>query len=132
MPEPAPTPPQYADQRLDQLLGDLLRFGVLLSAAVVILGGVIHLKSHGGDKAPTYRDFGGQTEELRHVDSVVVKAFSGDGQAIIQLGILLLIATPIARVLFSAFAFLLQRDYLYVGVTVLVLIILLYSLLFDG
>jgi uncharacterized membrane protein len=123
---------QHLDQDLDRLLGSLLRFGVLLSATVVLAGGAVHLAEHGSDPARRYDDFGNQPEYLRHVGTVCQHAARGDGRAIIQLGILLLIATPIARVVFSVFAFFVQRDYLYVGVTVIVLIILLYSLLFGG
>jgi uncharacterized membrane protein len=54
---------------------------------------------------------------------------SGRSAALIQLGLLVLIAVPIARVAVSILAFALQRDWLYVGVTVVVLIILLFSLL---
>lgn len=50
------------------------------------------------------------------------------GKAIIQLGLLLLVATPIARVVFSAFAFFAEGDYLYVGITLLVLAVLMFSL----
>ena len=120
------------DQDLDNALGMLLRIGVLLAATVVLAGGAVHLAEHGGESARTYQDFGAQPEYLRHVASVLRHAATADGRAIIQLGILLLIATPIARVIFSVFAFWVQRDYLYVGTTVIVLVILLYSLLFDA
>jgi uncharacterized membrane protein len=47
---------------------------------------------------------------------------------VIQLGILVLIATPVARVLFSMLGFGLEKDWMYVGVTAIVLVLLLYSL----
>ena len=53
------------------------------------------------------------------------------GRAIIQFGLLLLIATPVARVIFSAVAFAWERDYLYVAFTLAVLAVLTYSL-FGG
>jgi uncharacterized membrane protein len=123
---------QHLDQDLDRLLGSLLRFGVLFSATVVLAGGAVHLAEHGNEAARHYDDFGNQAEYLRHVVTVCQHAARGDGRAIMQLGILLLIATPIARVVFSVFAFFVQRDYLYVGITIIVLVILLYSLLFGG
>jgi uncharacterized membrane protein len=49
-------------------------------------------------------------------------------RAIIQLGLLLLIATPVARVAFSAVAFAIEHDYMYVVITLIVLAILSYSL----
>jgi uncharacterized membrane protein len=51
---------------------------------------------------------------------------------LIQLGLLLLIATPIVRVALSIVGFTIERDYLYVGFTAVVLVILLYSLLGSG
>jgi uncharacterized membrane protein len=126
----APSAPN--DQDLDRLLGNLLRFGVLLSATVVLTGGIVYLAEHGGEPARIYDDFGAQPEYLRHVATVLRHAATSDGKAIIQLGILLLIGTPIARVVFSVFAFFVQRDYFYVGVTLIVLVVLLFSLLFDG
>jgi uncharacterized membrane protein len=53
---------------------------------------------------------------------------AGQGRGIIQLGLLFLIATPVARVVFSIFAFSVQRDRLYVVVTLTVLAILMFSL----
>ena len=51
------------------------------------------------------------------------------GKSIIQFGLLLLIATPIARVMFSVVGFAVERDYLYVALTLIVLGVLLYSLI---
>jgi uncharacterized membrane protein len=48
---------------------------------------------------------------------------------VIQLGILVLIATPVARVLFSMLGFALERDWMYVVITAIVLALLLYSLI---
>jgi len=46
-----------------------------------------------------------------------------------ELGVLLLIATPVIRVLFSVFAFIYEKDYLYVAFTLIVLFVLIYSFL---
>jgi uncharacterized membrane protein len=54
---------------------------------------------------------------------------TGRGRAIIQAGIILLIATPIIRVVFSAIGFVIEKDYLYLGITMLVLLIILASML---
>ncbi|HXU49289.1 MAG TPA: DUF1634 domain-containing protein, partial [Candidatus Binatia bacterium] len=50
------------------------------------------------------------------------------GRGLIQLGLLLLIATPVARVIFSVFAFLYERDWKYVFFTLIVLGLLIFSL----
>ena len=57
------------------------------------------------------------------------EALAFQGSALIQLGLLVLIATPIARVILSVFVFLYERDWPYVFITLVVLGILLYSLL---
>ena len=54
------------------------------------------------------------------------------GRGIIQLGLLLLIATPVARVVFSVIGFVRQRDFVYVVLTLIVLAVLLYSLFIES
>jgi uncharacterized membrane protein len=51
------------------------------------------------------------------------------GRAIIQAGIILLIATPIIRVVFSAIGFILEKDHLYTGITFIVLLVIIISAL---
>jgi uncharacterized membrane protein len=104
-----------------------LRAGVLLSALIVLTGGVIYLVRHLHDPAD-YRVFHGEPTDLRHIRGILRDSFSLHGRGIIQLGLLLLIATPIARVAFSIFGFAKERDGMYVGFTLMVLMILLYSL----
>jgi uncharacterized membrane protein len=116
------------DQRLDELMGELLRTGVLLAALVVLVGGVVYLTRH-DMPVINYRVFQGEPSELRTISGILHEALALRGRGLIQLGLLILIATPIARVAFSFFAFLYQRDWLYVVVTLMVLGLLLYSLL---
>jgi uncharacterized membrane protein len=123
------TPPAaWDDRRIEVIIGNLLRAGVLLSASVVMLGGVIYLARHGHSTAD-YHTFQGASSPLRFVTGILHGAFHRSGRAIIQFGLLLLIATPIARVIFSAIAFARERDYLYVAFTLAVLSVLAYSLL---
>lgn len=117
----------WSDQRVEKVVGNLLRLGVSLAAAVVLLGGVLYLVHH-GLAAPDYRVFRGEAAYLRGLGGIVADARSLHSRGVIQLGLLLLIATPVARVAFSAFAFLGQRDWRYVVVTLIVLAVLLYSL----
>ena len=116
------------DQRLDELMGELLRTGVLLAALVVLVGGVVYLTRH-DMPIINYRVFQGEPSELCTIAGILHEARALRGRGLIQLGLLILIATPIARVAFSFFAFLYQRDWLYVVVTLMVLGLLLYSLL---
>jgi uncharacterized membrane protein len=116
------------DQRIETIIGTLLRVGVMLSAGVVLIGAVIYLARH-GHEAASYSTFAGVPDNLKTVSGLVHGVLGMSGQAIIQLGLLLLIATPIARVAFSVVAFAMEGDYLYAGITLIVLAVLLYSLL---
>jgi len=122
---------RWTDEQIEVLVGTLLRSGVVLSAGVVLLGGAIYLLHYAG-AAPDYRVFKGEPSDLRSVPGIVTGLFSLHGRSVIQFGLLLLIATPIARVAFSAVAFFLQRDHTYVWVTLIVLTILLWSLIGSG
>lgn len=118
----------WSDLRIEVIIGSLLRTGVLLAAGVVLIGGVLYLRRHGHETV-NYTTFHGEPEALKSIPKVVEGIESNQARAIIQFGLLLLIATPIARVLFSAFAFALEKDYMYVVITLIVLVVLLYSLL---
>jgi uncharacterized membrane protein len=116
------------ERRMDEIMGRLLQTGVILAAMLVLAGGVVYVTRY--PTLPTdYRVFQGEPERLRTVPGIIHGAITLDGLALIQLGLLVLIATPIARVAFSVVAFLYQRDWIYVAVTLIVLGILFYSLL---
>jgi uncharacterized membrane protein len=117
----------WDDSSIEIIIGNLLRGGVLLSASVVTLGGIIYLVRQ-GHTITNYRVFQGDHSTLRNFAGIAHGVAQPSGRAIIQLGLLLLIATPVARVIFSAFAFARERDYLYVGFTLTVLAVLLYGL----
>jgi uncharacterized membrane protein len=121
--------PRWSDQDVQRFIGRTLQLGVLLAAFVVVIGAVIVLAQHGNAPAD-YRTFVPGPESLRSVTGILRSAFRLDARAIVQLGLLLLIATPIARVLLTFIAFLLQRDWRYVLVTGLVLALLAYGLAF--
>jgi len=115
------------DERLEQMVGTLLRAGVLLAAAIVLAGGVWWL-AEVGRAAPAYHQFGGVSTELRQVGPLLKSLAHPRPEALIQLGLLLLIATPVARVALALAAFALERDRTYVGATLIVLAILVYSM----
>jgi uncharacterized membrane protein len=119
---------QVTDQKLEIAIGRMLQTGVLIAAAVVLVGGMLYLHQATGPR-PDYSHFTGVAEALRSPVAIVSSAMHGDAQSIIQLGLLLLIATPIARVILAAVGFLLERDRLYFWVSLIVLAVLLYSLL---
>ena len=115
------------DKRAEEIIGILLRTGVTIAALIVLGGAIPDLLKHGAEK-PHYHTFRGVPDNLRHVSGIVKSTLAADPAAIIQLGLLLLIATPVARVAFSVVAFAEERDWMYVTITVIVLALLLYSL----
>ena len=121
----------WTDREIEDIVGDLLRTGVTLSALVVAVGAAIYLVRHGRSPAE-YRVFRGEPSDLRSVSGIVRDAFALRGRGIIQLGLLLLIATPVARVAFSIWGFAEEHDRMYMIFTGIVLAILLYSLLGSG
>jgi uncharacterized membrane protein len=121
----------WTDEQVEQVLGNLLRAGVVLAALVVLAGGIIYLIRHGDDRRPNYEEFKGEEGELRSPTLILEAALELRSGGLIQLGLLILLATPVARVVFSVFAFARQRDFTYVFLTLIVLAVLLYSL-FSG
>jgi uncharacterized membrane protein len=117
----------WNDERVENVIGNLLRAGVILAAAVVLAGGVLYVVKYGHRK-PQYAVFQGEPSDLRSVSQIFEDAISWHSRGLIQLGLLILIATPVARVAFSVVAFAAERDWLYVVVTLIVLAVLLYSL----
>jgi uncharacterized membrane protein len=118
---------EWYEQRIEITIAQLLRGGVLLSALVVIAGAVPYLGMHPRAHV-SYRTFQDEPEQLKTVHGIVRSAFSGQTRSIIQLGLLFLIATPVARVVFSVLAFAMEGDRMYVAFTLIVLAVLLYSL----
>src|SRR6266852_8260839 len=114
-----------AEQRMDEIMGRLLRTGVILAAVFVLAGGGVYLARH-STPVTNYHVFQGEPAELRTVPGILHEALALRGRGLIQLGLLILIATPIARVAFSVLAFLYQRDWTYVVVTLIVVGPLMY------
>jgi uncharacterized membrane protein len=116
-----------SEQRTDEIIGKLLRFGVILAGVFVFIGGIFYLIRYGG-LTPNYRVFSIEPVTLRTVSGVLRELISLHPLAIIQFGILILIATPVARVAFSVCVFIRQRDRIYIVITLVVLCTLLFSL----
>ncbi len=117
----------WSDTRIERVLAAVLRTGVVVAAAVVACGAAVFLLRHGAEP-PQYGIFRGEPSDLTHVGGIAADAAAGRGRGLIQLGLLLLIATPVARVAFSVVGFALERDRTYVLITVFVLAVLVFSL----
>ena len=117
----------WNDARMRDIMGSVLRVGVLAAAFLVVLGGVLFFIQH-PKEVFDYTTFKGEPAKFRQVHLIVKEAFNFRGRDIIQLGLLVLIATPVARVIFSLIGFLIEKDWTYVSITAIVLCILSISL----
>jgi uncharacterized membrane protein len=124
------SPGKFKDKDMQVIIGWILRAGVILSMGIVFIGGVLFVYRH-GHSIPDYRVFKGVPYFLRSNDGIIQGILSGKGQAIIQAGIILLIATPVIRVAFSAIGFIIEKDYLYTVITLVVLLILIGSMIYG-
>ena len=114
---------------IQQLIGNTLRWGVILACLLATIGGVYYLMEHGLDPVPDYRHFdvasaaaqtnyttlGGLWQGILH----------GDAASCVQVGVIVLILTPIARVVLSLFDFIVEQDWLYVAITAIVLAVII-------
>jgi uncharacterized membrane protein len=130
-PNLTPTPPEreqrWSDHDVEQLVGRLLQLGVVIASVVGLAGSAMLLATHGSDVA-NFRIFRGESSTLRSVSAAVHGAFTLDPRGMVQLGLVLLIATPIARVMFALVGFARQKNWMYVGISAIVLALLAYSL----
>lgn len=119
------------DSRMEIIMGRLLQVGVFLASTVVLAGGLLYIREH-FDGTADYRTFAGEPAALRSARGLFRLLLVGNPSAVIQVGVLLLIATPIARVVFAVVGFALERDRLYVAVSLTVLAVLMASLLYSA
>jgi uncharacterized membrane protein len=118
---------RWDDHRVQIAVGSLLRFGVLTAAFVTGLGGVLYLLRQGGEPVQ-YAAFRGEPAGLSSLTGIIRGAVGLSPRALTQLGLVLLIATPVARVALSLVGFVMERDRKYQVITLVVLLILLGSL----
>lgn len=119
------------DKDISQIIGYILRYGVYLSLSIALVGGIVYLYRHGNEiNLFQHKAFVEKDENIAELLKNTFKGIvQGHGYYIIELGILLLIATPLSRVIFSLFAFKLEGDNLYVLITFIVLLIIIISII---
>jgi uncharacterized membrane protein len=111
-------------------MGRLLQIGVFAAAGVMLAGGFVFLFVT-PEPLPDYKHFHSAVESFRSIPRIFAEAFHGQAAALIQVGTLLMIATPVARVIFAIYAFVVERDRMYVFISCVVLALLCYGLLFG-
>lgn len=125
----------WAERDMELFIGKLLRYGVMLACGITLFGAIVYLYQNHGISIEHYKPtpddmpFPGTEYYLRELSTIIPRVLSFDGAAIIQLGVCVLIATPILRVAFSVIVFLIERDYMYVVITLIVLSIIIANML---
>lgn len=115
------------DKDIQLLIGNLLRVGVYLSMGIVLIGAFIYLSAHGSEKV-NYGMFNPDKVSLKTIPVIFSSVTSFKGNSVMQFGLLMLIFTPIARVIMAIGSFFLEKDYLYVTIGLIVLAIITVSL----
>jgi uncharacterized membrane protein len=123
-----PEKDRWNDEFIDNVISVLLRTGVLLSAVIVLTGGIMYLIQY-RHLHPDYRSFQSEPTSLHRFGSILHGVVTFRSRSWMQLGLLILVATPVARVVFSIFAFIKQRDRTYIVLTLVVLCVLLFGLM---
>ncbi|PAM91588.1 hypothetical protein B4N84_27675 [Flavobacterium sp. IR1] len=125
------TQEKFGEKDFQAIIGNLLRYGVWTSLSVAFIGGIVYLLNH-SQEVENYSVFKENDRNIFEVISAVYNgAIQGRGESIIFSGIILLFLTPVFRVLLSLFSFLLEKDYLYVVITTIVIGIIILSISFG-
>ncbi|KRB56117.1 hypothetical protein ASD98_13385 [Flavobacterium sp. Root186] len=125
------TDEKFGEKDFQTIIGNLLRYGVWISLSVAFIGGIVYLMHHGND-IEDYSVFKENDRNIFEVIAAVVNGvISGSGEFLIFFGIILLFLTPVFRVLLSLFSFMIEKDYLYVVITLIVILIIITSISFG-
>lgn len=123
---------RQAVHKVEILISNLLRVGVISSLVVVVAGTAMSFVHH-----PNYLSSAHELQRLTTPGAAFPHTLKetfqglrqGNGRSVVVLGLLLLVATPVMRVAVTVIAFLIQRDHIFAAITTIVLILLLLSFL---
>jgi uncharacterized membrane protein len=115
------------DQKMETSMGLLLRTGVITCCAVMLAGAILYLLRHGGEQE-SYTKFHGEPAALESISGVLGQVRAGSARGIIQLAALLMIATPVLRVVLAVIDFARMKDWKFTGISLLVLGLLAFGL----
>ena len=118
------------DKQIQNTLAKLMITGVVIAAAVMLVGSLWFVSAH-WTAQPGDHIFGGEPKYLENPVSMVARAFDrgefGERRSVVMIGVVLLLLNPLIRVAFAAIGFGAQRDRLYTMISLIVLSILLIS-----
>ena len=117
-------------RKVELLISNLLRIGVVASLIVVVAGLILSFIHHPAylHSATELKQITSPTRTPWHTLTGLIEGLRHfRGEAVIMAGLLLLIATPVMRVAVSIVAFVVERDWVFVIVTSFVLAMLILS-----
>lgn len=115
---------RFSDKNFQFIIGNLLRYGIWSSLSTAATGGFLYLFRHGQERIH-YENFAEKDLDIFEVFSGIYHGvLDGKAQSIIYLGIVMLFLTPVMRIVFSLISFIIEKDYTYVGITLVVMIII--------
>ncbi|WP_133712363.1 DUF1634 domain-containing protein [Myroides indicus] len=122
---------KFTDKDLQIIIGNVLRYGVWLALTVALIGGFILLLSS-SEQTIDFQNFTIKDNNLFEVfNAIIAGVKQGNGEAIIFLGIIFLFLTPALRLVLSLISFFLEKDRLYVFITLIVIGIIVLSVSFG-
>lgn len=125
------TQEKFGEKDFQLIIGNLLRYGVWISLSVAFMGGIIYLLNHGNELENYSTFYENDTNIFKVIINIYNGVVQGQGESIILLGIILLFITPILRLLISLIVFYFEKDYLYVFITMIVILIIGTSIFFG-
>jgi uncharacterized membrane protein len=116
------------EKHFDDTVSLLLRTGVIVSSIVVLIGGIFYLLQSGMLK-PLYKPFHREPQNLCGLGAIVRGVFTSNPRNWIQFGLLILVATPVARVALCVITFIKEKDRTYIVLTLIVFCVLIFGLI---
>ena len=118
------------NQKMQTVIGRMLFIGVLVSLVAVTMGGVMYL-SHYGSEVVNYQTFYAEPPHYKSIGVILTDALSFSPLSLIQFGLMTLVLVQIMRVILTGIFFYLSRDFLFVHISLFILIVLLYGLIWH-
>jgi len=118
---------RQATNNTERIISSVLQIGVIVSTAIILLG-LISFFAHGNPRSTPYHHYASPAYSFPHSISAIRNSLHSDqGAGLIELGIGILILTPVLRVAASFILFLRQQDRPMSAITLSVLIVLICS-----
>lgn len=114
-------------QQVEIAISKLMLIGVIVCLILVSVGSIYYLFQHGAQPVPHYIFPPTEAFELNTVKSILQAVNDFSSRGIIQLGLVTLLIVQILRVAFTAWFFVKLQDYIFVGISLFILVILCFT-----